>query len=165
MKKKYGASDSPETWRWAGLPAGEGVLPSDYEQTIAALRAEIKRLTNMVVGAGAWCFADGHSHKSRLDEGICSLIFQRDDLKAENERLREGHEWISVENESPPLMELVLAYPNMPEYSEYQQRTLAYLNKNHVWINTHESRRANEPTHWMPLPPPPATHALNEREE
>jgi hypothetical protein len=68
-------------------------------------------------------------------------------------------EAISVKDELPPKNRWVLTYPNPYGSSNqfnYPDWTLAYLNVNSVWVSSAHSKRWKDPTHWMPIPPPPS---------
>ena len=67
-------------------------------------------------------------------------------------------EAISVKDRLPEKHVWVLTYPNpygSGKKFNYPDWTLAYLSANDVWVNSAQSKRWTDPTHWMPLPSPP----------
>lgn len=59
-----------------------------FEEQLMAAEAELERLTPTDDELdGAYCLADGHQHRNRYAEAICSLRFQLATMREENERL------------------------------------------------------------------------------
>lgn len=63
--------------------------------------------------------------------------------------------WISVKDRLPEPFVTVLVH--MPQETPLPTVHAGYISKDGVWVGGMFKREADEVTHWMPLPEPPAT--------
>ena len=90
----------------------------------------------------------GRAHDSECHRRHLECLVSR--MAAEIERLREERRWISVEERLPEALETVLVY-----HLEYGWWSTAERHAEGHWLDSGED--ILQPTHWMPLPPEPAT--------
>lgn len=77
-----------------------------------------------------------------------------DDLRAEVERLRASQQWQPIE--TAPVGQTIFCYHKMAGRYPGCQTRIAGTNAT-VWCNTFTGESGTmPPTHWMPLPEPPA---------
>lgn len=76
------------------------------------------------------------------------LIIQ--DLRRENEALRKRTEWISAEDELPPLDTKVVGWVKDNPFSRFTSEVVSW--RGDGWVFPYARRYVTAVTHWMPLP-------------